>query len=446
MKLVKAQVKNFRSVEDSGEFDINQIVCLIGKNEAGKSALLQALAALNPHQSTSLKLDKERDYPRRHLASYAELHPKEPAAVIMTEWEFDEGELATLEEMLGKASVDKRVRVQRRYGEDFTIDATIDTKKIIKHLFAKFGVTGEDAKALSGAATTAQLIEELNALPTPSEPQANLRAHLLSEGTAIIQVHKFVAQQLPRFMYVPSYDQMDGTVQFQQLQELQDQGALDLDEHRGKKLFVEFLRYAGISPADLLRQTTFETHNALLQAASNKITDQILEYWTQSADLSVEVRVSAGMAGDPAPFQTGNVARARIYNALHRVDTPFSERSSRFVWFFSFLVRFAQVRNESTPVILLLDEPGLTLHGKAQLDLQRFFREKLAPHHQIIFSTHSPFMVPADDLASVRVVQDSIEHRGARRIPLGTKVVGHTQTQDADALFPLQAAVAGQPF
>lgn len=442
MKLVKAQIKNFRSVEDSGEFDITQIVCLIGKNEAGKSALLQALAALNPHPSTLLELDKERDYPRRHLASYAELHPKEPAAVVLTEWEFDDGELATLEEMLGKASVDRRLRVQRRYGEDLTIDATIDTKKIIKHLFAKFGVTGEEAKALAGAATTAQLIEELNALPNPSESQINLRAHLLNEGTAIVQVHKFVAQQLPRFMYVSSYDRMEGTVQFQQLQELQDQGSLDRDEHRGKKLFVEFLRYAGISPADLLRQTNFETHNALLQAASNKITDQILEYWTQSSDLSVEVRVSAGMAGDPPPLQAGNIARARIYNALHRVDTPFSERSSGFVWFFSFLVRFAQVRNESAPVILLLDEPGLTLHGKAQLDLLRFFREKLAPHHQIIFSTHSSFMVPAGDLASVRVVQDAIEQRGARRIPLGTKVVGHDQTQDADALLPLKVAIS----
>lgn len=427
-------------MEDSGEFDIHQIVCLIGKNEAGKSAVLQALAALNPHPSTPLKLDKERDYPRLRLASYAELHPKEPATVITTEWEFSDAELATLEEMLGKASVDRRVRVQRRYGEDFTIDATIDSKKIIKHLFAKFGVTGEDAKALAGAGTTAQLLDELNAVPAPSEAQSNLRAHLQSEGPAIVQVHKLVAQRLPRFMYVSTYDRMDGTVQFQQLQELQEQGALDLEEHRGKKLFVEFLRYAGISPGDLLRETTFEAHNALLQAASNKITDQILEYWTQSADLSVEVRVSAGMAGDPVPFQAGNVARARIYNALHRVDTPFSDRSSGFVWFFSFLVRFAQVMNESTPVILLFDEPGLTLHGKAQLDLQRFFREMLAPHHQIIFSTHSPFMVPADDLGSVRVVQDSVEQRGARRIPLGTKVVGHAQTQDADALFTLQAA------
>jgi len=48
MKLIKAQVTNFRSVEDSGEFDIDQVTSLVGKNEAGKSALLLAITALNP--------------------------------------------------------------------------------------------------------------------------------------------------------------------------------------------------------------------------------------------------------------------------------------------------------------------------------------------------------------------------------------------------------------
>ena len=122
-------------------------------------------------------------------------------------------------------------------------------------------------------------------------------------------------------MYVSSYDRMDGTVQFDQIQQLQSQGLLDKDEHRGKKLFLEFLKYAGVSLEELLKQETFETYNALLQAASNKITDQILEYWTQNPDLSVEVKVAAGMPGDAPPFNAGTVARARIYNSLHRVDT-----------------------------------------------------------------------------------------------------------------------------
>lgn len=92
-------------------------------------------------------------------------------------------------------------------------------------------------------------------------------------------------------------------------------------------------------------------------------------------------------------------------------------------------------------MILLLDEPGLTLHGKAQADLLRFLAEKLAPHHQIVYSTHSPFMVPADDLASVRVVEDQVDRSRPRAVPLGTKVRDDVLTRDPDTLFPLQGAL-----
>ena len=74
MKLRKIHVTNFRSVDDSGEFDADQVTCLVGKNEAGKSAVLLALAALNPNKATPVTLDRERDYPRRHLTRYAQIH------------------------------------------------------------------------------------------------------------------------------------------------------------------------------------------------------------------------------------------------------------------------------------------------------------------------------------------------------------------------------------
>ena len=46
MRLKKIRVSNFRSVDDSEEFDADPVTCLVGKNEAGKSAILLALAAL----------------------------------------------------------------------------------------------------------------------------------------------------------------------------------------------------------------------------------------------------------------------------------------------------------------------------------------------------------------------------------------------------------------
>nr|MCU0491488.1 AAA family ATPase [Chloroflexaceae bacterium] len=175
---------------------------------------------------------------------------------------------------------------------------------------------------------------------------------------------------------------------------------------------------------------------------SNRITDQLREYWTQNPHLEIEIRVTRGESHDRPPFNEGIVARARVKNSLHKVTVPFSERSAGFIWFFSFLVKFAQVQKDGGELILLLDEPGLTLHGKAQADLLRYFAEKLAPHHQIIYSTHSPFMVSADDLPSIRIVEDHVTSpRPGQWVSEGTKVRSEPLVTDRDTLFPLQGAL-----
>ncbi len=135
-----------------------------------------------------------------------------------------------------------------------------------------------------------------------------------------------------------------------------------------------------------------------------------------------------------------NVADGHLHQQIHK-SVPFSERSAGFIWFFSFLVKFAQVQKDGAPLILLLDEPGLTLHGKAQGDLLRYFEEKLAPKHQVIFTTHSPFMVPPDNLPSVRLVEDQVILAKGRRVPNGTKVRADALATDRDTLFPLQGAL-----
>jgi len=78
----------------------------------------------------------------------------------------------------------------------------------------------------------------------------------------------------------------------------------------------------------------------------------------------VRFTIDAGRPGDPEPFNTGTVMRARVYNGLHDMTVPFSDRSAGFIWFFSFLVTFSQVKKDHGNVIILLDEPGLNLHGE----------------------------------------------------------------------------------
>ena len=61
MRLKTARVQNYRSVRDTGEFDVDwDKTILVGINEAGKSAVLQALQHINPPKEIS-KLDPLRD-------------------------------------------------------------------------------------------------------------------------------------------------------------------------------------------------------------------------------------------------------------------------------------------------------------------------------------------------------------------------------------------------
>lgn len=440
--LEKVHVTNFRSADDSEEFPVDPVTCLVGKNEAGKSAILLALAALNPHESTPAIFDKERDYPRRLLTQYEERHSGEEALAITTKWRLSEQEVSEIESKVGVGVLsDNVVVIKRRFAKQIEIDLGINYAAALEHLYRSFELDASERGVLSTVKTTSALIERLKGLTSPTERHSKLLAALQEHGPVTAQIQQIIRSIIPKFMYFSSYDRMNGAIQLESTRQMIADGRINDDANRGVRLFVEFLDYAGVSIDDITSVTTYETFNARLQAASNNITDQVLEYWTQNPDLSVQVRVEQARPGDIPPLNTGTVAWARINNQLHRVDTPFSERSAGFVWFFSFLVKFAQVKDETAPVVLLLDEPGLTLHGKAQADLLRFFREKLAPHHQIIYSTHSPFMVPADDLSSVRIVQDQVEMKGPRRIPLGTKVRSDVLTRDPDTLFPLQGAL-----
>lgn len=442
MKLLTVHVTNFRSVEDSEQFDVEPVTCLVGKNEAGKSAILLALAALNPHPATPAVLDKERDYPRRYLTQYDEKHANADAIVIATTWALEKNELEEISSKVGEGVITSEVvTVSRRYGKKVEIGLQLDFPSALEFLYLKFNLDASERAELDQVQTTSALINALPKLDAPTDKHRQLQEYLSEQGAVTAQINHWILGILPKFMYFSSYDRMAGAIQLEHTNTLIQNGEIAVDEHRSERLFVEFLDYAGVSIEEIMQVATYETFNAKLQAASNNITDQILEYWTQNPDLNVVVRVEQARPGDSAPLNTGTIARARIDNQLHRVDTPFSERSAGFVWFFSFLVKFAQVKDDQSPVVLLLDEPGLSLHGKAQGDLLRFFTEKLAPHHQILYSTHSPFMVPADALSSVRIVQDQVEMKGPRRLSLGTKVRADVLSRDPDTLFPLQGAL-----
>src|SRR5690606_40866368 len=98
MKLTTVRITNYKSIEDSGEFSIGDLTCLAGKNESGKTAILQALRRLNPVEESERSFDRTMEFPR------ARLHESDEGGdelVLRTTWELCDDDVAAVEERLG---------------------------------------------------------------------------------------------------------------------------------------------------------------------------------------------------------------------------------------------------------------------------------------------------------------------------------------------------------
>ena len=439
MKLIKVRVKNFRSIEDSNDFDIGDLTCLVGKNEAGKTAILQALYGLNPFGKFSY--DRIRDYPRRFLTRFDERHPEGRSDVVTTTWKlFPQDKQAIVERFGENALTSDEIEITNGIGLSQTWSLQVDQKACLEYIVHKHALDAIEQDALKGVENAGEAVKALELLPQRSEKLTALLADLKKcRGNSFtLAALDLLSSHMPKFFYTSHFDRMSGEMALNKLLQDKQKNQVSISD----QIFLDFLEYAGTSLEELQQTTRFEELVAQCEGASNEITDEIFQFWSQNEALRVKIQLGEGKTEDPPPFNSGTIAKIRIENMNHRASVPLSERSAGFIWFFSFLSQFKQLKKTTGNAIILLDEPGLTLHGKAQADLLRYVEERLLPEHQVIYSTNSPFMIPSGRLADVRVVEDVIK-RGEKNqtTVLGTKVSSDILSVDKDTLFPLQGAL-----
>jgi hypothetical protein len=244
-----------------------------------------------------------------------------------------------------------------------------------------------------------------------------------------------LSERLPTVLYFSSYYRLPGQVSIDDLMARREANMLEAPD----QIFLALLDLAGIRIEQFATISGFEVLTTQLEAVSFRLGKTIFEYWSQNPNIDVEFRFDSARAEDAPPFNQGNVARIRIRNRLHGISVSFDDRSSGFVWFFSFLVWFSQLhRTFGDNLIILLDEPAMNLHPRAQEDLLRYIAEELEPKFQVIYSTHSPFMVNAKRLGDVRTVEDVV---GPNDESFGTKVGLPAVTSNPDTVLPVQAAL-----
>ncbi|MBK5925890.1 hypothetical protein CCR87_00715 [Rhodobaculum claviforme] len=133
------------------------------------------------------------------------------------------------------------------------------------------------------------------------------------------------------------------------------------------------------------------TRSILLQSAGTRLTERFGDWWTQG---DYRFRFEAD----------GNHFRIWVADKRRPQEIELENRSTGLQWFLSFfLVFMVESMGAHRRAVLLLDEPGQSLHPLAQRDLSAFF-DILAATNQLIYTSHSPFLVDADRLDRARKV------------------------------------------
>lgn len=445
MKLKKVQIKDFQSIRDSNEFELGDITCLVGKNEAGKTALLQALYRLNPIEENKNEFSITDDYPRWDVEDYrqnVESDRQEHAIVVKVTYELEEKDTNKVSEIFGKKALKKKELVLTRGYENKThYQIQVDESSALKHVLKSYDVTKEVSDAFKKVNTIDDALEVIEKQEkTDSINQLSAFLNKLSEnGISHYIYNSILDSHIPKFLYFDQYYQMEGCANIQRLIERKKQRTLKESDYP----LLGLISLARLNLTELLNPGRTQELKNRLEGASNHLTKQIIKYWSQNKHLQMKFDVRPGQPNDPEGMQDGINVWADVYDTKHWVSTNIGTRSRGFVWFFSFLAWYSDIKKQNQSLILLLDEPGLFLHAKAQEDLLKYFDQELLGEHQLIYTTHSPFMIDPTHFERVRIVEDKGIDSDDPLPPEeeGTKVLTEVLDASGDSLFPLQGAL-----
>lgn len=448
MFLVSAKVGPFKSINTPSLVEIdNEVTVLVGMNEAGKTVFLQALLK----SDDALKLasfDPIEDYPRKDLPTYLKQHKTEAAQVTQLTYRLTDNEVDAMNKEL-KTTVANGFTfyITHSYDNKISVGINIDERPVFNSLLSNPALSSDSITAIKKLTLISEIPEALKDVSLTEEDKAFLAEieTRISKTTwkSVVQweVWNWLKSRVPKFLYFGEYELLPSKMNLSELAQRVEQAKTDpkrlMPEHRA---VLALLRMADISIDDFAKPGGYEPLKAKIEGVSISLTDQIMEFWKQNENLEVEVDIRPD-SEDEAPYNNGPNLYIRIKNRRHRgVSTPFRQRSRGFIWFFSFLVWFDSVQYqlgmageaEDRTLVLLLDEPGLSLHALAQADFLNYI-DDLATKHQVIFTTHSPFMVNSNRLQQVRVVEDKEK--------IGTVLTDNVSGSDPRTIFPLQAAL-----
>src|SRR5713226_6942099 len=433
MRLRKFRVRAFRCIHDSGEIKVGDLAAFVGRNESGKTTILEALTLLNKDAKIS-ELD---------LCDEMAEELKAELNLVEGDFELSEKETSIIREKFQNLQDIRRVRIYR----------TSKNPKV-QYDFGEIKISGEASKRLNSWENFVNRIQDLVASmpnsirirvdtkflsgppPRTRDVFMNMMAEfnnniylLASEDQEVISEWKKIYQDLesifdnlligtsersalenfiedrlhPRFVYFSDYKKILGNIDLEEfLREtkgIRPKG-LEYVEEFDKAETVMNLFYLAELDVDRLEEVANTPSRLikLLHTTSRKLSERLNPAW-KGDPIHVELR-----------YNPGNILSV-VISDVHKDGTVtntglLNRRAEGFKWTFSFIVNFAAEtqKAELKEAILLLDEPARNLHPAQQRGIADLLKG-LADSNQILYATHSPFMIFDYTLGNLLVVE-----------------------------------------
>jgi energy-coupling factor transporter ATP-binding protein EcfA2 len=471
MQLTEFRVQNYKIINDTGWIPVENLTIFVGKNESGKSAIFRALSKLNP--SDGMGYDGLKEFPRQRYAS----------EITKTDWPVASGRFTLTrheqEDLFGLSDLCRdvmEVEVTRHYTGKYSItyhpDIGVELVTIsdliyvidvaieqIRNLIAPEGhgeelgrikeellsiLEGQKEGVPEGGQVHKRHITDLiNAIKSRGNEQWQLDlmgpvcdpmyslVRQIEVYESLMAANRYIIDHLPRFVYFDLYNVIESAIHIPTfiatLKSHPESPGLRATHclFRHVNLDLDILDKLGTHKNATDENPTIrrqvDERSILLSTASNQMSRRFEDWWEQR-----RLRFRYDIDGD--------YFRVWVSDDLDPSEIELEQRSAGLQYFFSFyLVFLVESADAYQDSILLLDEPGMQLHATAQQHAVKFF-ERLAQENQIMYSTHSPFMLDLDHLERVRTVHESSDGT--------TRVSANEWPKDQDSLFPLEAALA----
>ncbi len=421
MRLRKFRVRAFRCIHDSGEIKVGDLAAFIGRNESGKTTILQALTLLNKDEQLSdLDLCDEM---------YEEL--KSEVKIAEGEFELIPSETQIIKEKFPNIPEIKKLRIfrtnknaQTQYDfgdtkisdeenkalnswENFAENILNFVETIPNHIRIRLDtkffegsppksreIFDSEMKEFSNsihvlAAEEHQVISEWEKVSKDMDEAFDKLLVGTTERTAL---ENFIEKNLhPRFVYFSDYKKIYGNINLNEyIKESRE------PKHEGIEYIEEF------DKAETVRNLFYLAELDVEKLEEYKNSPSKLIKFLNTASNRLTARLNPAWKGDPIHvdlrWNPGNIMSV-VISDIHRDGTVtntglLNRRAEGFKWTFSFIVNFAAEtqRSELKEAILLLDEPARNLHPIQQRGISDLLKS-LAGSNQVLYATHSPFMI-----------------------------------------------------